>query len=58
MADSHCGVKLGAENSLSGFNHCVISSKTTVWYQYQYWYHTVLPFYCTGTYVSVLALTY
>ena len=29
-ADSDCGVKLGAENSLSGFNHCVSSSKTTV----------------------------
>ena len=25
VADSHCGVKLGAENSLSGFNHCVIT---------------------------------
>ena len=29
-ADSDCGVKLGAENSLSGLKHSVISSKTTV----------------------------
>ena len=36
-ADSDCGVKLGAENSLSGFNHCVSSPKTTV-LQYRYRY--------------------
>ena len=42
-ADSDCGVKLGAENSLSGFNHCVISSKTTV------------P---VGGYIVVLAVAY
>ena len=29
-ADSDCGVKLGAENSLSGLKHSVVSSKTTV----------------------------
>jgi hypothetical protein len=27
----HCGLKLGeTNNSLSGFNHCVVSLKTTV----------------------------
>ena len=29
-ADSDCGVKLGAENSLSGLKHCVSSSKTSM----------------------------
>eukprot|EP01047_Picozoa_sp_COSAG01_P055702 COSAG01_NODE_6230_length_3778_cov_28.633324_3_plen_76_part_00 len=31
-ADSDCGLKLGAKNSLSGFNQSGISSKTTVLY--------------------------
>jgi hypothetical protein len=35
-ADSNCGLKLGAKNSVSGFNHCVISPKTTVLYHYHY----------------------
>ena len=39
-ADSDCGVKVGAENSLIGFNHCVSSSKRTVGaalgYEYRY----------------------
>ena len=30
VAESLCGVKLGAENSHCGFSHCVSSSKTTV----------------------------
>ena len=42
-ADSDCGVKLGAESSLSGFNHCVSSSKTTVVY-----YRVQLYRYCTA----------
>ena len=33
-ADSNCGLKLGAKNSLSGFNHCVISPKRTVLYSF------------------------